>query len=92
MCSSPKSLLPVDASRKGEAGRNVEKHDDPTSKADEDQASGHRGEDGTLAPQVLAGYCVADEHVSVEDDAHWEKSVPSDQAELGETEDILAKC
>ena len=71
MCSSPKSLLPVDASRKGEAGRNVEKHDDPTSKADDDQAPGHRGQDGTFASQVMAGDGVADQEISVEDDPHW---------------------
>ena len=35
---------------------------------------------------------MADEEVAVEDDPHWEEPVPRDQAPLGETEDILAKC
>ena len=52
----------------------------------------HGGEDGPLAPQVLASDGVADEQVAVEDDPHREKSVPRYQAPLGETEDILAKC
>ena len=91
-CYSPKSFLPVDAPRIGEAGGNVPEHNDPTSKADDDQPSAHGGQDGTLAPQVLAGDGVADKHVAVEDDPHREKPVPSDQALLGDTADVLAEC
>ena len=91
-CSSPKSFLPLDTPRIGDAGGNVPDHDEPTSKADDDQTPAHGGEDGPLAPQVLASDGVADEQVAVEDDPHREKSVPRYQAPLGETEDILAKC
>ena len=91
-CSLPKSLLPVDTPRIGEAGWNVQEDNNPACKADEDQTPAHEGEDGTLASKVLAGDGVADQHVPVEDDPHREKPVPSDQALLGETEGILAKC
>ena len=90
--TSPKSFLPVDTPRIGGAGWNVQEHNDPSSKADDDQTPAHDGEDGTLAAQVLAGDGVADQHVAVEDDPHREKPVPSDQALLGETADVLAEC
>ena len=90
-CCSPKSLLPANAARIGEAGWDVEKHNDGIAKADHEQTFAHSGQDETLAAQVLASVSVADEQVSVEDDPHRKQSVPTDQALLGETEDILAK-
>ena len=45
---SPKNFFSVDTSGVGQAGRDVQEDNGPTSKTDQDQTSADSGEDGTF--------------------------------------------